>query len=82
MSEPLGGIWDNLVQGKDAVAILTSLLLVDKATDSATRHEKLTAALASIADKTDSKVIDLIAAHVAKPSAGTLQPLIDFLLKK
>lgn len=77
-----GGIWDTVVEGKNAVAIITSLLLVDKAATSQERHEKLTAALASIADKTDSKLIDLIAAHVANPSPATLQPVIDFLLKK
>lgn len=77
-----GGVWDTVVEGKNAVAILTSLLLVDKATTPQERHEKLTAALASIADKTDSKLIDLLAAHVATPSAATLQPIIDFLLKK
>jgi len=77
-----GGIWDTVVDGKNAVAIITSLLLVDKAATPQERHEKLTAALASIADKTDSKLIDLLAAHVANPSPATLQPVIDFLLKK
>lgn len=77
-----GGIWDTVVQGKQAVAIITSLLVLDKSAASEERYEKAVAALNSIAEKTDSKLVDLFAAHVANPSVSTLQPILDFALEK
>lgn len=84
--EPLGathgGIWDTVIEGKNAVAIISGLLLLDKAENSADRHAKATAVFQSIADKTESRLVDLLAAHVATPNAATLQALLDHFLVK
>lgn len=82
MSQPLGGILDTLNTGKNAVAIISSALVVDKATTSQERYEACVNLFQSIADKTESKVFDLLAAHVANPSRETLKPILDLLFVK
>ena len=77
-----GGIWDNLVNGKDAVAIISGLLLVDSSDNSADRLASTANVLDSIAAKTESKAVALLAAHVRTPNAATLQALLDFALVK
>lgn len=81
-SEPAGSVWDTVVEGKNAVAIITGLLLVDKAANSQDRHAKTIAVMDSVADKTDSRLVELLAAHVKQPNTITLQALLDFALSK
>lgn len=82
MGAAQGGIWDTVVEGKNAVAIVTSALVVSKAATSDERYEKFVAFINSVADKTDSKGIDLFAALATNPSKETFKPLLDFGLQK
>lgn len=82
-----GGIFDTLELGRDVAGIITCLLRVDSATDSATRLRNFVAAVTYIESKTQAKIVanlsNLIVCVAADPGgAAALSELLDNALAK